>query len=191
VRLRDPASLAARQLNAASAELRAAHGLDAAADRAATAAGRPLPEERVAAGATEALELAERRHAAARQNQRDSLFELLHGINRDCGVWLTEQLGVEEALQADLRKALAQVTALFTDLARERRILATLREFPTQGATTLVNWGRPGRLDERYRESTEAEAAAKVANQTGNMDAWIPRQMPYLLAELRRQIEAS
>jgi hypothetical protein len=190
VRLRDAASLAARQLNAAKAELKQAHGLDRAADSAAASAGRPLPETRVAAAATEAVEVAQRRLEAARQNSRDAMFELVRGIDKHRGVWLVEQEGVEATLQSDPRETLAALTEQFDALTREERVLATLGEFPEQGTLHGVNFGRPGRLGERAQANAAAEVTKRVASVQGNITrTMIPRETPYLLAELRRLIE--
>ncbi len=83
VKAHDAAILARQQLQAAKTGHRRAEAVDAAADRAAAAAGEALPGKRAVEGAAEALQLAERRYEAARQNARDALTELARGIARD------------------------------------------------------------------------------------------------------------
>jgi hypothetical protein len=151
---------------------------------------RPLPEQRVEPAAAEALELATRQHEAAQQKERNAVLDLVRGIGKHRATCLQEQQGVEQAIRDDLRKTLTTLSEQFYALTREGRVLATLRLFPEQGSLYAVNFGRPGRLDARAQENAEATVAKELANTQGNMShSMIPRQTPYLLAELRRQIE--
>jgi hypothetical protein len=80
VRALDASRLAGQQLRAAQTGLKRAEAVDQAADRAADAVGAPLPKMRAVDGAAEALELAQRRHEASKENSRASMLALLHGI---------------------------------------------------------------------------------------------------------------
>jgi hypothetical protein len=189
VRLRAAALLAGQQLNAAKAELAQAHGLDSAADRAASAAGRELPTTRVAEAATEALKLAERQHEGSDQ-EREKRRARFGSRDRQAPLYVAHRaVRRQQSIRDDLHVTLQQLSEQFDALQREGRVHNVLKLFPEQGSLHQVAFGRPGRFEERIKATDEADVAAKVANnQTGNMREWIPRQTEFLLAELRRQV---
>ncbi len=191
VRAHDAAQLASAQLRAAEAGLRRAEGVDAAADRAAAAAGEALPGKRAVDGAKEALQLAERRHRAARQNARDAVTELARGIAKDKGTWVIGQRGTVDAIRADLRGTLDTLVAQLAALDRERQVLAALHVFPGQGSLHEVRFGRPDRHADRHAADRADAVAGEIAGTPGNtLRSTIPRATPYLLAELKRQVES-
>ena len=133
---------------AAIAEANAAPGLDLARDRAAVAAGAPLPaaSDRVGPAAQEALATAKRRAKAADAHARDALFALAKAIWAERPTWLPEV----RATVAEIRGgALAQVDELAATLVRLAQAealadgLAAFEQGALTGVRLSVTWHLP------------------------------------------------
>jgi hypothetical protein len=134
---------AGAQLRHARAEQKLAPGLDAAADNAATEAGKEMPKERAQSAAHEAVALAARREQVARAHARGTQLDLAHSVNRHRGAWIREQeSGVIAAAQGECVEILRNLEVALSALSRERVLLDGLKEFPVAGALDYCQMGR-------------------------------------------------
>ena len=154
---------AQREFFRVRAEHKRAPALDRAADAAATAAGEPLPTERVTTATAQALTLAERRFDAAKQNYVDAQILLARSISKHHSTWVIES---RDAIAVQRRELRDQVDALargLDALAREQQVLDGLARFPRDGGSLVgVRFGRSSHRDETLAEHRREQARAKV-----------------------------
>jgi hypothetical protein len=130
------------QLRSARNEQNLAPSLDKAADAAAIAAGKALPEQRALTATSKAVELCARREQGARTLARNSQLELAYAINKHRPVWVSEQGAVCTVARDECLDLVRQLDVAFSALQRERVLLDGLKEFPQGGALDYCRMGR-------------------------------------------------
>jgi hypothetical protein len=133
---------ATAQLRHARAEETLSHALDAAADRAAVAAGSEMPPERAQHAAREARQLAARRDEAARSHALGTQLELARTIDKHRVVWVADQGGAVSAAECECLDLLERLGVAYEALAKERVLLSGLEGFPLGGAFELHAHGQ-------------------------------------------------
>jgi hypothetical protein len=130
------------QLRHARNEQNLAPSLDKAADAAAIAAGKALPEQRALTATSKAVELCARREQGARTLARNSQLELAYTINKHRPVWVSEQGAVCTVARDECLDLVERLGVAHAALTRERVLLDGLKDFPQGGALDYCRMGR-------------------------------------------------
>jgi hypothetical protein len=178
----------------AETEVKRAPRLDAAADAAASAAGQPLPEQRLTTAAQAALEASERAMRAAHENYHEAQRVLASEIAAALPAWLPTQHEAVEQARTEITDALTMLVQSFERLEVESRILVGLESFPAQGGNLRgVTFGVSERdreyADDKRRRVTEQERAS--ISLPGHGAALVPRERDHLIAALALLAEDS
>jgi hypothetical protein len=132
---------ASRQLNACRAERETAAHIDRSADRAAVAAGVPMPTKRAEAAAQAAFAVATRKHDAALGALTDAQRHLATEIYDAKPTWIIGQEQEINEQHEDIRQSLSELVDKWDRLAVEHTILAGLRRFDS-GSVVGISFGQ-------------------------------------------------
>jgi len=175
------------ELRAAQAEAQAAPRIDEARDRAAAAAGQPLPVERLTPAARQAEQVAERRALAATGAHRDAMLALANAVADAKPTWLGEARNAVAESVADAQQALSELGAAIDRLDATRAVANGLETFPEVGGlgASDIGFGHASSRDHELVAARRAEAVDELRRgdtMGGNMNSLVSRDLDHLIA---------
>lgn len=151
------------ELAAAKAAVDQADAVDAAADKTAVAAGKPLPSKKAGPKAREAEAEAKRKAEAAESGYIDAVRTLTSVMLAEQIAWL-EQIGTEERARVDeVREAIESLAAASDRLAELRTLRAELEPFRADRPKPMAAWRGVSFYSKRARRPS-SEKRSEIRN---------------------------